>query len=95
MCVCVDFVLTLFRLERIKYDNIGAQLVTRRIKAQCWDAMSEKLQIVRGLKATAGPTDGVTTFPIVSHTKEELALHRRLQFLCKMGLVEQEWSRKT
>ena len=39
--------------ERIKYDNIGAQLVTRRIKAQCWDAMAEKLQIVRGLKATA------------------------------------------
>jgi len=78
--------------ERIKDDNIGAQLITRRIKAQCWDAMTEKLQMVRGLKDTSRT---VTTFPMVAHSKEEIALHRRLQFLRKMSLTEQEWSRKT
>ena len=77
--------------KQIKYENIGNQLISRRIKEQCWDSMKEKLQIVKGIKTHKQ----VTTFPILSHNKNDIQLMKRLQFLRKMNIIEQEWSSKT
>merc|ERR1712130_129798 len=78
--------------EEIKYENIGRQLIMRRIKEQCWDGMSEKLQNVKGIKAKDLT---VNSFPILAHDKNKELLIKKLQFLRKMNIIEKEWSTKT
>jgi len=77
--------------QEIKYGDIGKQLIMRRIKGQCWDSMKEKLQIVRGIKSD----EQVTTFPILAQQHSDIQLTKKLQFLRKMNIMEQDWSSRT
>eukprot|EP00485_Elphidium_margaritaceum_P013341 CAMPEP_0202728798 /NCGR_PEP_ID=MMETSP1385-20130828/185808_1 /ASSEMBLY_ACC=CAM_ASM_000861 /TAXON_ID=933848 /ORGANISM="Elphidium margaritaceum" /LENGTH=1771 /DNA_ID=CAMNT_0049395049 /DNA_START=27 /DNA_END=5342 /DNA_ORIENTATION=+ len=77
--------------EDTRYANIGKQLVSRRIKEQCWDAMKERRQVVNGLKTK----DSVCTFPILATTENDVNVGVRLQFLRTMNIMEREWCMKT
>eukprot|EP01084_Bolivina_argentea_P130315 230038_1 len=63
----------------------------RRIKEQCYDKMKDKLQIVHGIKCN----ETVTTFPILQNNKNDELINKKIQFLRKMNIIEQEWSNKT
>ena len=77
--------------EQIHYDDLGKQLVTRRIKEQCWDSIDAKQQVVAGIDVSTQ----VMSFAQRKQQNQDIFQNIRLKFLIKTGLFEHTWSQKT
>jgi hypothetical protein len=73
--------------EEVKYDNLGKELVTERIKNQVWDSMHTQGMMLVAFKSGLE----VPNFPIQKMSTKEIAMLEKITFARQLELAEQAW----